>query len=49
MIDFPMPDVKILPCLVCGKDVKVNVSYPINEVTCQGCYVTSKQKINKNF
>ena len=35
-MDFPMPDVKILPCLVCGKDVKVNASYPIREVTCQG-------------
>ena len=49
MDSFPMPPVKILPCLVCGEDVKVNAAYPIKEVTCQGCYVTSRQKINKNF
>jgi hypothetical protein len=49
MDSFPMPPVKVLPCLVCGEDVKVNATYPIKQVTCQSCYVTSQQKIDKNF
>jgi hypothetical protein len=48
-MDFPMPDVKIMQCKVCGEDVKVNVAYPITEVTCKSCYVTSKSKFDKNF
>ena len=48
-MDFPMPDVKIMQCKVCGEDVKVNVAFPITEGTCKSCYVTSKSKFDKNF
>ena len=48
-MDFPMPDVKIMHCKVCGEEVKVNVAYPINEVTCKSCYLTSQSKSDKNF
>jgi hypothetical protein len=37
--------IKLLKCLVCGRDVPVNARYPIAEVTCQPCY---RQKNDKN-
>ena len=49
MDSFPMPPVKVMHCKVCGEDVKVNAAYPITEVTCKSCYVTSKSKFDKNF
>ena len=32
----------IVKCKCCGKDVSVNVNYPIEQVTCQVCYVSNK-------
>lgn len=34
--------VKVLKCIVCHTDVKVNARYPINEVTCQKCWSLKK-------
>lgn len=35
---FELPDVKILKCRECGVDVKVNVTYPIEDVGCNSWY-----------
>ena len=40
-----LPSVKILQCIVCHKDVKVNAGYPIDSVTCQDCH---RKKNDKN-
>ena len=49
-MDFVLPDAKILKCKECGVDVKVNVNYPIDSVTCLVCWGKKKQSNNdKNF
>ena len=39
---WSLDDVKIITCNQCGKDVSVNVNYPIEQVTCQVCYISKK-------
>ena len=40
-----LPPIKVLQCLVCQKDVRVNANYPITSVTCQDCH---RRKNDKN-
>ena len=42
-MDLPLPDVRLLKCKECGEDVKVNVNYPIKEVTCLRCWADKKK------
>ena len=42
-MDIELPQVKVIKCLVCGKDVNVNVNYPITQVTCSECHWKSKK------
>ena len=40
--EWSLDDIKIIKCNQCGKDVSVNVNYPIEQVTCQVCYISKK-------
>ena len=40
---IPNDSVKVLKCIVCGKDVNVNVNYPIESVTCTSCHQKGKE------
>ena len=42
MDDFTLDEVKYIKCTICGKDVPVNVNYPIDQVTCTRCYLEKK-------
>ena len=42
MDDFTVDEVKYIKCTICGKDVPVNVNYPIDQVTCTRCYLEKK-------
>ena len=42
--EWSLDDIKIIKCNQCGKDVSVNVNYPIEQVTCQVCYVSKKMR-----
>lgn len=41
-----LPQVKILKCKVCNKDIPVNANYPITTVTCIPC--KTKSHIHKD-
>ena len=42
--EWSLDDIKIIKCNQCGKDVSVNINYPIEQVTCQVCYISSKMR-----
>ena len=45
-MDLPLPDVKVIKCKICNEDVRVNINYPIREVTCLRCWEASKNDKN---
>ena len=42
MNNFPLDEVRWTNCNICGKDMPVNVNYPVLPVTCIRCHLEKK-------
>ena len=42
MLDLPNDEVRWTNCNICGKDMPVNVNYPVLPVTCIRCHLEKK-------